>query len=246
MNSKIGSYEFVIDHAVCDLSGKAPLPHLFGLLLKSAGRHADERGFGFTNLSQQNKAWVLSRVGIYLNEYPSAEDKITIHTWVESVEWFISRRCFEFVDTDGKIMGIAQTIWAAIDLETRKPCNIDELGSSINDFLGADKSFAEKKMVKIGRVEEEPLFLHSLKYSDIDINGHFNSVRYVERILDVFDIEMFESLNVREFEITYMAEARPATKLSFHKKTLAEQHFALEIKDTANQSTICRASVLFQ
>lgn len=245
MKPKIGSYKFTVEYSACDFKGKAPLAYLIQLLLNSAGLHANERNFGYKNLVLQNKAWVLLRVGVYMDEYPRCEEIVQVDTWVETAERFFSRRCFEFVNEKGIVIGKAQSLWAAIDLETRKACNIFELGSCITDFLGADKSFSDKKMRKIGTVEEEPLFLHSPKYSDIDVNKHFNSVRYVERMLDVFDIEMFKTSFVKEFEIHYMAEALPETKLSFHKKTLSEQEFIVEIKEADTQNQVSKALVVF-
>ena len=45
------------------------------------------------------------------------------------------------------------------------------------------------------------------KYSDIDINGHVNSIRYIEHILDLFPIEMYRERRIRRFEMAYVAES---------------------------------------
>lgn len=245
MSDKVGKYEFVIESAACDFNGKAPLAYLCNIFLNAAGLHADERGFGYTNLLPQGKVWVISRIGIYMKSYPVHDETIQVETWVETIEKYFTRRCFALYDGNGNEIGHAQTIWAAIDLNTRRPCNILDLGSCIVDYLGADKEFPYKKMDKISAVEEDALFLHSPTYTDIDINQHFNSVRYIERILDMFDFNLFVEKEVRQFEIVYMNEARPGTPLSFHKKEQADSTFVVDIKDVKKQASTCRASVVF-
>ena len=36
-----------------------------------------------------------------------------------------------------------------------------------------------------------------VKYSDIDLNGHVNSIKYIEHILDLFPMEMFREKRIR-------------------------------------------------
>ncbi|MDR1679344.1 MAG: acyl-[acyl-carrier-protein] thioesterase [Prevotellaceae bacterium] len=245
MNAKIGTFNFEVESSSCDFNGQLPLPYLFNLLLKASEKHADERHFGYNDLSKQNKAWVLSRMGMYMNKYPGYDTVIRIQTWVANIERFFTRRCFRISTADDTEIGYAQTLWAAIDLETRKPCNINELGSTINDYLGAEMDFPEKKLGKIAAINNQPVLLHKPAYSDIDINGHFNSARYIERILDLFDIEQFKEKSVREFEIQYLAEALPESRLSFHLQKNDKEYFTAEIKDHQKDISTCRAAVLF-
>jgi len=245
MDSKIGRYDFAIESAACDFEGKAPLTYLCSLLLTAAGLHADDKSFGFTQLAKQNKAWVISRIGLYVNHYPQHEEIIHVETWIENIEKYFTRRCFAVLDKDNKEIGYAQTIWAAIDMQTRRPCNIADLGSNIMDYLGADKSFPVKKMGKIGAVDKEALFLHSPKYSDIDINKHFNSVKYIEHMLDMFDFKVFESKMIRSFEIVYLAEALPENVLAFHWEQESDNQFLVDIKNNENKESVCRASLVF-
>ena len=52
-------------------------------------------------------------------------------------------------------------------------------------------------------------------YSDVDINGHINSVKYIEHILDLFPREQFEHHRIRRFDIAYKAESYMGDTLSF-------------------------------
>ncbi|MDR1698971.1 MAG: acyl-[acyl-carrier-protein] thioesterase [Prevotellaceae bacterium] len=242
---KIGRFNFTIESMLCDFAGKAPLPYLCDMLLKSAGLHADERGFGYEDISRKGKAWVISRIGIYMKRYPLHDEEITVQTWVESVEKYFTRRCFTLFDGAGNEIGCAQSIWAAIDMGTRRPTNIVEMDTSILDYLGTEKTIAANKLEKIPAVDEEALLTYSPKYSDIDINRHFNSVKYIEHILNLFDFQYFENSQVSTFEIAYLSEALASSQLSLHRQEHAPNCFYVEIKNEKNDP-VCRASVSFE
>ena len=58
--------------------------------------------------------------------------------------------------------------------------------------------------IKVGGGSPEAEY--QTKYSDIDINGHVNSIKYIEHILDLFPLDMFREKTVRRFEMAYVAE----------------------------------------
>jgi acyl-ACP thioesterase len=52
-------------------------------------------------------------------------------------------------------------------------------------------------------------------YSDVDINGHINSIKYIEHILDLFPREQFAGHRLRRFDIAYKAESYLGDTLTF-------------------------------
>ena len=68
-------------------------------------------------------------------EYPAMSEPITLYTWVDEVGRLFTSRCFELVDGNGKTFGYARSIWAAIDVETRRPTllDIEALGKYIDE-----------------------------------------------------------------------------------------------------------------
>ncbi len=245
MSSKVGTYTFVVESSFCDINGKLSLPSLFQLLLKTAGAHADERGFGYGELFPQNKTWVLSRVGIYMEQYPSFAETLEVKTWIYDVDRFFSKRCFEFYNGVGEKVGVAQTFWSVLDIEKRKSCNINELDLPMMQYCEAIDSCEGKLITRIKSMDNEPLFIHKPKYSDIDINQHFNSVRYLDYLLDAFDIDVFVKEKIKSFEVTYVAEGLPTASFSFHRKEIENGYFQFDIKEMTHQKTVCKAAIEF-
>ena len=72
-----------------------------------------------------------------------------------------------------------------------------------------DRPCPIEKPGKIAAVENEtegvPYFI---KYSDLDINGHLNSIKYMEHLLDLFDLDLFKTKDIKRFEIAYQSEGK--------------------------------------
>ena len=151
-------------------------------LLNCAGFHASDRGFGIATLNEDNYTWVLSRLAIELDEMPFQYEDFTIWTWVENVYRLFTDRNFALLDKDGKKIGYARSVWAMINLNTRKPADLLALhGGSIVDYV-CDEPCPIEKPSRIKVTSTEPVATLKAKYSDIDINGHVNSIRYIVQI----------------------------------------------------------------
>ena len=135
-SSKIGKYQFVAEPFHVDFTGRLTMGVLGNHLLNCAGFHASDRGFGIATLNEDNYTWVLSRLAIELDEMPYQYEDFTIWTWVENVYRLFTDRNFALLDKDGKKIGYARSVWAMINLNTRKPADLLALhGGSIVDYV---------------------------------------------------------------------------------------------------------------
>ena len=130
---KVGLFHFVAEPYLMDFRGRVTLPMIGNYLIHAASSHAGERGFGFNDMSERHTAWVLSRLAIEMKEYPTAFDKINLYTWIDEVGRLFTSRCFELADENGKTFGFARSIWAAIDVETRRPVSYTHRRASVPD-----------------------------------------------------------------------------------------------------------------
>jgi len=230
MLERVGIYPFQIDAYLCDFRGKATLPMLGNFMLQVATKHAEDRGFGFNSMTGMKRVWVLSRIAIEIFEYPNNDSNIKVHTWVSDVNKLFTERCFAFENEDGIMSGYARSIWASIDLETRRPTNILELNGLSGYSTGEPAPIDGMK--KILPVKEEKAYSSfGVKYSDIDINKHLNSMKYIEHYVDQFDIDLFREKEIRRFEISYLNEAHYGSALDIFKKEENEDIYVLEMKN---------------
>ncbi|MBO4905593.1 MAG: acyl-[acyl-carrier-protein] thioesterase [Bacteroidaceae bacterium] len=216
---KIETYSFTVEPFHVDFTGHLFMGVLGNHLLNAAGRHSHNRGWGIDQLNENHYTWVLSRLSIELTEMPAQYEHVEVETWVESVMKLFTERNFMIRNADdGRIYGYARSIWAMIDTATRHPADL--LALKDGDILNYLLTNEEKPcpIDKHGRIRVKaskatrtiPTF-----YSDVDINGHINSIKYIEHILDLFPREQFEQNRIRRFEIAYKAESYMDDTLSF-------------------------------
>jgi acyl-ACP thioesterase len=80
-------------------------------------------------------------------------------------------------------------------------------------------------------------------YNDVDINGHINSVKYIEHVLDLWDLDWYREHQVKRFEIAYVAEAHAGDKLSFYMEQEGDAFNIRICKD--DDVEVCRSKVSF-
>ena len=243
--NKISTYQFVAEPFHVDFTGRLTMGVLGNHLLNCAGFHASERGFGIAEINENHYTWVLSRLAIELEDMPRQYEDFSINTWIENVYRLFTDRNFELQDKNGKTIGYARSVWAMISMETRKPADLISLhGNNLGQYV----SDRECPIDKPGRIKvsiDAPVEEYQTRYSDIDINGHVNSIKYIEHILDLFPMDTFKEKQVKRFEMAYVAESYYGDVLSFYLEEKNENEYDIEVKKN-NQEVVVRSKVIFK
>ena len=238
--------EFFLTAGECTPQKAMPLPLLVSRLIEVASEHANIWGVGYAKLIELNQAWVLSRVTVEMTDYPRVNENYTIRTWVEGYNRYFSQRNFEIVDAEGKTLGYARTIWLVIDSEKREMVDISNLGYVISNIYEKDcpiEPQSRLRPVSEGRKEQ-----HKYQYTDTDINCHVNSVRYVESLLNQWDLEHYEEYRVKRFEIAYIKECLGGKQYDIIVNEETPQDAKLEINNLVDgkPEANCRARIVFE
>lgn len=251
MKDKVGTYTFVAEPFHVDFTGKLFMGVLGNHLLNSAGFHATERGFGIAEMNESNYTWVLSRLAVEMMDMPSEYETFSVDTWIENVYRLFTDRNFTIYGKDGKVYGYARSVWAMINLDTRKPADLLALhGQELVDYIETDKICPIEKPGRIKVTQQMPLRTIEVYYNDIDINGHVNSIKYIEHILDLFPKQWFAEKKVARFEMAYVAESYYGDTLSFFRDEVDEGIYDIEVRknvgsDQPEGEVVCRSEIRF-
>ena len=153
-------------------------------------------------------------------------------------------------DGNGRVYGYGRSVWAMIDTETRQPTDIYAIDNgAINDWIVDDKPCPIEKGGRV-KMDENATLVRTIdvNYNDIDINGHVNSVKYIEHVLDLWDIDWYREHRIKRFEIAYVAEAHQGEKLSFYREQTAENEYCVrltKIDQTEKEIEVCRCKLVF-
>ena len=237
--SKVGRYEFLAEPFHCDFSKRLFMGHLGNHMLNAADFHSNDRGYGMNYLNPIHKTWVLSRLAIEMNEMPKSYDKFFVETWVESAMKFFTSRNFSVVGEDGHQYGYGKSIWAMIDTDTRQPTDILAIHDGlILKYVETEKEcpIARSSRVKMG---ENAKLVRSINtyYNDVDVNGHINSVKYIEHVLDLFSLEWYKRYRLKRLDIAYVAESHQGDVLNFYQEDISSEN------DSNNTEKVCQIRI---
>jgi acyl-ACP thioesterase len=240
--NKVGVYDYSTEVYSLDFMGKLTIPALCNYLLHSATKHAYERGYGYSQMVSRNTTWVLSRMAIEILNYKRLSEPIRIFTWIDSIERIFTNRCFEVCSHDGETLAYSRSVWAAINIETRRPTSLGGLG--MEDYV-TERPCRVSPFHKFSQPDLSVLnpVIYDVKYSDLDINRHLSSIKYIESMLDLFDISYYENSSISGFGIIFNHECRYGMRLKLYKEKLDDSKYITLI--VHEDKTACSAEVTF-
>ena len=215
---------------------------LIELLIDAASRHAEQWGFGFRDLIKNNHAWVLARLAFDMSRYPRIEETLTIETWVESFNRHFTTRNFRLLDQKLNVIGYARSVWSVIDFKTRDSVDITQY-EEIGKLLQVLPCPIEKPG-RLGTVTQDEGLTYRVKVSDLDINRHMTSSRYVDHLLDLFPLEDFDNSRIGRFEVQYMNEALYNENILLKKEKQEDGSYLLEMNNSQG-TALCKCKCIF-
>lgn len=153
---------------------------------------AQELGFGYDTLHIHHTAWVLSRMHIRFINRPQWRDNVTLYTWHKGANGLFYLRDFQLKGPDGQNAVLCTSSWVVINEETRRLVRPEELENLLRTEFHVDDAISESapKVQMPKGLEPELVGEHSVAFSDIDIIGHTNNVRYVVWAMDCLPLDV--------------------------------------------------------
>ena len=226
----ISTFTFEVEPFTEDFTGHLSWSGLGNILLRSAQKHASARGFGFGATSPEGLSWVFSRLIVECPVRPAAGQRFHVSTWATEVRRQFTIRLFRIYDETGEAIGHAYSVWALIDLTTRRPVDLTcTPAGDLRDVLLPAPDFPIKGASRISVNNPTNVTERIVHFSDLDMNRHLNSIRSLEIALDQIPFTRFEKGQcVRRIEVGYANECFQGEKLSVRTEEAAPGKFHIE------------------
>jgi len=199
--------EFTISSYDLNPRGQARLTTMANFFQEMAYHHATRLGYGYEAMKERDTMWVLSRMMIRIDRYPVWKERIVIETWPSGTEKLFALRDFRVRDEAGDVIGKATTYWLILDIDSRRPIRPN---AELKRFamIVHNESVFDTLLEKIDIAgETEALDHHRVLFSDLDIMGHVNNVKYLEWCIDSAMGDQRVNREIVELEINFMHEA---------------------------------------
>lgn len=196
---------------------------------------------------------MLSRLAIEMEKMPPQYAKFYVETWVEGVMKFFTNRNFRVVDAEDEnlVYGYGRSIWALIDTDSRQPQNIMDIrDGEILNYIETDRACPIGALSRV-RMGKDARLVASVPthYSDVDVNGHINSVKYIEHVLDLFALDTYREYRIKRFDIAYVAESYYGDTLNYYREDVSDDVFCVRITrvppESSEETEVCRCKIEF-
>lgn len=190
----------------CGPDQRVRVAALLSKMASFAGYDYDARGLTHDVLWASREVFLLSRAALRIHDCPRAGDVLDITTWEAGTKAAHMRRYYEMSDRAGRPRVSARTDWILVDPVTRKILRPSAF--TAKPLMTSDRSLdcPETRKVAVPREGRESLGIRTIRWSDLDGNGHLFSGNYGDIIWDALP-EDLQARTPREFHINYSREA---------------------------------------
>lgn len=227
-----------------NLYGKASIASLFNILIEAAWAHAQVMDWGYDNLKSNNLFWVLSRMYFQFEKYPVWQDKVTLYTWSAGTDGIYAYREYILENEQGEIILRASSAWLILDLETHKIFRLSDFRATFPRHIDS-KACRNPKRIKPD-VHSDHLIFSPVLFSELDINQHFNSVKYVERVLDDFGIDFLNIHELSELEVNYLKEGQAGDRIAVSRSRISENEYLNCLVREADGVDLCVMRIVWR
>lgn len=232
---KHGEFTFKIVNKYIDFTGRATIKTITDIVLHSASENAAENGFGIDNLIKNGVTWVLARLSIDMEYLPKLNETVIVRTWISNIAGFHTERKFIIYCGEQKI-GTASSMWAILDLSTRKPIDLSTV--DVLNTAQIDIKTDIPDSIKVRCIDSVEIERRDVRYSDLDMNNHVNSLKYIEWIYDTMPLEWHSESPFYSMLINYQSEVVYGNSVSIRKSPKKPFHYDIYNPEGVNTTKI--------
>lgn len=209
-----------------DITHQVKLPHLLAVALQVSSQQSQTLGNADDTVFQKyHLVWVITDYAIEINRLPHYNEEVTITTEATAYNKLFCYRDFEITDAAGNLLVLIKTTFVLLDYETRKVAEVpDELVAPYE----ADKIKGIIRGPRYQALQAPEQVLYHVRFFDLDMNGHVNNGKYLEWMLDVFDLDFLTSHTPAKIDLKYVKEIHHGkdilSEYDFDETSLVSQH----------------------
>lgn len=205
------SKEFIVESHDTNPFYELKLTSLLAYFQDTASNHLNSLGIDKSLINDNGLFWIVNRYYVDIKRMPKYYEKIRVVTYPGKDMKWIFPRYFEVIGEDNEVIIKASSTWLVLDYKQHK--------IALNPFdkdllIHVDESIDIPLPGKLDYTCQELKEIRRVRYSDLDINMHFNNTKYIEFIVDTNRPEFYKNKSLKSFTINYLNEALADDEIS--------------------------------
>jgi acyl-ACP thioesterase len=210
MVGKMREYSYKIMPYELDMYGNLPPSGIIKLCVDATRRRGEDDGLPAKRvLELTGGVWMIARLSVKQAKHIRALDEIIFRVHDVGTDRFTIIRNIDLL-RNGETIAVARLCYIVVSPEERKILRPEAI-AGLWEFASAPSPSEGISRIRV-RGELLPMLETSVRYSECDINGHFNSAKYADLICEGAGFGHKESL-MSALQIDYSSEFLPGEKI---------------------------------
>ena len=222
-----------------DKRGKLNPASILDLFQDAAGCHADELGIGSDEMLRRNLLWVVVKIKFRILADPAMHQRVTVKTWPLPQSRVSFRREYRIEDGDGKALVIGSSEWTFMSASERKLALVKDV-YPLEEYITEQSFEGRLGRIRDFEAEGEPYVVRP-GFSDLDMNGHVNNIRYAAFVMDALDPAEEELID--SFQIDYHREVMEGEALRLFTSRREGEILAKGVNEAGETMFTCRVGL---
>lgn len=196
--------EYLIPAFATDRFDRLKLSQILNYIQQIAGDHCVLLGAHREALLKKDLFWAVIRHRVQITRLPRANEILTVQTWPMPTTRTAFPRSTVAYDAQGNECFRAISLWVLMDAKSRAMVLPGKTDVTVNGaLLGGELAVP-------GSIVPRPLansHSRTVRYTDLDVNGHMNNCRYLDWVSDTLPSPFHQGNLPAEFTVCYLSEA---------------------------------------
>lgn len=215
--------EMKLSFAQCTPDGNLSWSEILKITTDAAGEDFSDRDMSWEFLNEHGLVIIVSRISFHTYKMPTYNTIVRLDTYETAPQGPLCTRMFEFRDPEtNELLVKGQSLWTILDFKNQKL-----MPAKAYPYRPTPTQVTEYEGVKPGKISipegMESITKHSIKYSELDANGHTNNSKYINFAIDNLPNE-FQKKPIKDLRLNYSKEAHLGDELEIKAKYIPEDN----------------------
>ena len=174
--------------------------------------------------------WLLTRMYFHLDRPLYAGETLTIRTWQRPAEKLMVYRDYDFLH-EGELVGEGVSAWVIAGEQDRKMMRPTDIPAIVQADRPAQVKSLRLKPIR-RPAQPETVYTRTVRWSDLDVNGHMNNTKYTDVAMDAFDLEDLKGRFLSTLNLNFSQECLPGEKIRISRVKAGDQWY---VEGTGNE-----------